>query len=397
VECQYHLNEGHSALLTLQLLHDYAYPIEDVRPDEPRYDIPRVREVCNFTTHTPVEAGHDKFSYTTVEHTLGEFIDLSTLKRLGGADELNMTRLALNMSEYINGVAVQHAETSQRMYPGYKVRAITNGVHPYTWASRSFAQLYDKYLPGWCHEPAVLVRADCCISDNEIWEAHLQNKAELFQMINKVRGIKLEANVATIGFARRMTAYKRPDLIFSDLIRLKEITKKYPLQIILAGKAHPQDQEGKRLIQELHSIMQQLAGEISIIFLDNYNMDIAKLLTAGVDIWLNTPLRPLEASGTSGMKATFNGVPNLSIMDGWWLEGCIEGITGWAINNNGKNSQADDDAEALYSKLFNNVLPLYYENRTAWIAVMKNAIAKNASFFNSHRMMRRYSSDAYLR
>jgi starch phosphorylase len=394
---QHHLNEGHSALLTLQLLRDYAYPREDVRPGEPAYDVPRVRELCNFTTHTPVEAGHDKFSYQLFRSVLGDFIDLPTLKKLAGSDCLNMTRLALNLSEYVNGVAARHAEVSQRMFPGYKVRAITNGVHPHAWTSAPFARLYDKYLTGWCHEPAILVRAECCISDEELWQAHLEARAELFRVVEKLCGAHLDPNVCTLGFARRMTAYKRPELLFSDIDRLKTIAQKHPLQVVLAGKAHPHDEGGKHLIEQLHVHIRELAGTVSAVFLPNYDMALAHALVSGVDVWLNTPLRPLEASGTSGMKAAFNGVPNLSVLDGWWIEGCIEGITGWAIGDSDGNAPPDGDARSLYAKLDEVVLPLYYGNRTGWIAVMKGAISKNAYFFNSHRMMRRYSSDAYLR
>lgn len=394
---QYHLNEGHSALLTLQLLRDYAYPQENVRPGEPAYDVPRVRELCNFTTHTPVEAGHDKFSYQLFRRVLGDFIDLPTLEKLAGADYLNMTRLALNLSEYVNGVAARHAEVSRRMFPGYKVRAITNGVHPHAWTSAPFARLYDKYLTGWCHEPAILVRAECCVSDEEIWRAHLEAKAELFTEVEKLRGVRLDPNVCTMGFARRMTAYKRPELLFSDIDRLKAIAQKHPLQVVLAGKAHPHDQGGKHLIQQLHAHIHEFAGTVPTVFLPNYDMALARTLVSGVDVWLNTPLRPLEASGTSGMKAAFNGVPNLSVLDGWWIEGCIEGVTGWAIGDSDGNAPPDGDARSLYAKLDEVVLPLYYGNRTGWIAVMKGAISKNAYFFNSHRMMRRYSSDAYLR
>jgi len=389
---QYHMNEGHSALLTLQLLRNYAYPAADVRAGEPSYDIPRVRELCNFTTHTPIEAGHDKFSYDLVERTLGDFIDASTLRHLAGADTLNMTRLALNLSEYVNGVAKRHAETSRKMFPGYRVNAVTNGVHPFTWAAPSFRKLYDAHLPGWCHEPEMLIRADCCISDDAIWAAHVQAKQALLAEISARCDISLDLDVPIIGFARRMTAYKRADLLFTDLTRLKAMAKQRPFQIVLAGKAHPQDGGGKHLIEALHSHIRDLAEDIRIVYIPNYDMSLAARMVAGVDVWLNTPLRPMEASGTSGMKAAFNGVPNLSILDGWWVEGCIEGITGWAIGD----GASDAEAEALYTKLEQVVLPLYYEDRERWIAIMKGAIAKNASFFNSHRMMRRYVSEAYV-
>lgn len=393
---QFHLNEGHSALLTLELLRRYTYPPEDVRPGEIPYDIPRVRELCSFTTHTPVEAGHDRFSYKLVARILGDFIDLATLKRLAGEDNLNMTRLALNMSEYVNGVAKRHAEVSQRMYPGYHVHSITNGVHPFTWTADSFIKLYDKHIPGWCHEPAFLTRVGYCIDNEAIWDAHVTAKTALIATIKQHCDTEFDPVLPILGFARRMTAYKRPDLLFSDMARLKSIAKKRPFQVVLAGKAHPNDKEGKRLIQLLHQYILDLDGTITIAYLNNYNMDLALDLVSGVDVWLNTPLPPLEASGTSGMKAAFNGVPSLSLLDGWWIEGCIEGVTGWAIGDDSESSETED-ANSLYKKLEQEVLPLYYENRAAWIAIMKGVISQNASYFNTHRMMRRYVSEAYIR
>lgn len=403
---QYHMNEGHSALLGIELLRRYRHSRQNLQPGESPYDIPRVRELCCFTTHTPVEAGHDRFSYELVQQIVGnadgveDFIDLVTLKRLAGEDQLNMTRLGLNLSEYVNGVAIKHAETSRKMFPGYQVHAITNGVHPFTWTAPSFRALYDHYLPGWCHEPELLVRADCCIPDAAVWAAHVQAKQALIDKVQSLTGTILQAKTPIFGFARRMTAYKRPDLLFSDLQRLKTIARQHPLQIVLAGKAHPRDTEGKRLIELLHTHAHELADSLVIAYLPDYDMTLAQLLVAGADVWLNTPLPPLEASGTSGMKATFNGVPNLSVLDGWWMEGCIEGVTGWAIGN-GEISATD--ASALYDKLEHTVLPLYYDSSSdadgahVWIKTMKAAISKNAAYFNSHRMMRRYATEAYLR
>ncbi len=395
---QYHMNEGHSALLALELLRRHAYPPEDVNPGEPPFDIPRVRDLCNFTTHTPVEAGHDHFSYDLVRRVLGEFIDLETLKSLAGKDELNMTRLALSLSEYVNGVAKRHAEVSRRMYPGYRVHAVTNGVHPYTWTCESFRRLYDAHLPGWCHEPELLVRADR-IPDAAVWDAHCQAKGRLIEKVRTSAGIALRPEQPIIGYARRMTAYKRPDLLFADAERLKAIAREWPFQLILAGKAHPRDEPGKGLIELLHAHIRQLAGAVPIAFLVNYDLDTALTMVSGCDVWLNTPLPPLEASGTSGMKAAFNGVPHLSVLDGWWVEGCVEGVTGWAIGGAAESS-AISDAESLYRKLEDVVLPLYHEharNPSGWIAVMKGAICKSASYFNSHRMMRRYATEAYVR
>ena len=393
---QYHMNEGHSALLALELLHRHTFPAEDLRPGESPYDLPRVRELCCFTTHTPVETGHDRFDYSLVNSLMKTTVDEATLKQLAGENSLNMTRLALNLSEYVNGVAKQHAEVSRSMFPGYRVHAITNGVHPYTWTSESFRKLFDAHLLGWCHEPELMVRADCCLTDQDIWEAHQHAKRQLIDRVVSLTSMQLDIDVPVLGFARRMTAYKRPDLLFSDLDRLKDIARRWPFQIVLAGKAHPQDEGGKQFIKVLHTHMRELAGEIPVAFLPNYDLDTAQAMVAGVDVWVNTPLRPLEASGTSGMKATFNGVPNLSVLDGWWIEGCIEGITGWSIGNS-SSANSDADAGMLYDKLEHKVLPLYHEDCAGWIAVMKGAIAKNASFFNSHRMMRRYATEAYIR
>jgi len=393
---QYHMNEGHSALLALELLRRFAYPPEDMRPGESPYNIPRVRELCCFTTHTPVEAGHDKFDYDLVRRVLGDYVDFPTLQHLAGEQELNMTRLALNLSEYINGVARRHAEISRHMYPGYRVHAVTNGVHPFTWTSEPFRRLYDERLPGWCHEPELLMRAACCIADAAVQAAHVEAKQRLIDEVNTRTGVSLVADCFTIGFARRMTAYKRPDLLFSDLQRLKNIAQRHPIQIVLAGKAHPQDGPGKHLIEVLHGHMRELDGDISIAYLPAYDMATALTLVSGVDVWLNTPLRPMEASGTSGMKAAFNAVPHLSVLDGWWIEGCIEGVTGWAIGDDAPTTNGDD-AGHLYQKLEQIILPLYYENPTGWVAVMKGAISQCASYFNSQRMMRRYASEAYLR
>lgn len=420
---QYHLNEGHSALLTLELMRRYAYAPHEIRPGESLYDIPRVRELCNFTTHTPVEAGHDQFSYEIVQRILRDVvnaeasqqgpaamnpdapargaderqIDLMTLKRLGGEDRLNMTRLALNLSEYINGVAVRHAEVSRRLFPEYRVHAITNGVHPFTWTCESFCAFYDKYVPAWRHEPEQLVRVDCCVPDEAILEAHDLAKQMLIRKIQVLTGVSLRADQPILGFARRMTAYKRPDLLFHEVERLAAMAQRYPFQILLAGKAHPRDAAGKRLIEELHAHARALAGRITTVYAADYDMALAQAMVAGVDVWLNTPLPPLEASGTSGMKAAFNGVPSLSVLDGWWVEGCIEGITGWAIEANRDDTASA--AGALYDKLERVVLPLFSEaeKRPARLRVMKGAISKNASYFNSHRMMRRYATEAYLR
>jgi len=392
---KYHLNEGHAAFLTLELLRRHAHSPREAGSTGLHYDAPAVRQRCVFTTHTPVEAGHDQFPYELAERILGGFIDGAELRRLAGEERLNMTRLALNLSEHVNGVARRHAEVSRRMFPGYVVHAVTNGVHPWTWACDSMRRLYDAHLPRWCHEPELLVRADR-IPDEELRQAHAAAKAALLETVASRSGQAFDASVPVLGFARRMTPYKRADLLFSDLERLKRIARRHPFQIVLAGKAHPRDGGGRQLIERLHGWARELQGAVPVAFLPGYDMSLARLLVAGADVWLNTPLRPLEASGTSGMKAALNGVPNLSVPDGWWLEGCIEGRTGWAV---GGEADADNarDAASLYDKLEHRVLPLYYGDPAGWTAVMKGAITHNASFFNSHRMMRRYAVEAYLR
>lgn len=397
---KYHMNEGHSSLLTIELLNMYKRPIEDVWDEKLVWDKERVKDLCVFTTHTPVEAGHDKFPYDLIKKIMGELIPFDVLKELGGDEYLNMTLLGLNLSEYINGVAKKHMEVSRNMFPGYEIAAITNGVHSYTWTCDSFKRLYDKYLPGWANEPELFVRVGR-IPDEEIWNAHIEAKKNLCEYIKTKTGIEFNPEILTIGFARRATAYKRPDLLFSNIERLERIgTGK--LQIVYAGKAHPKDEHGKKLIEIIFSFKEKLKDKIKIVYLKNYDMEIALKLISGVDIWLNTPLRPREASGTSGMKAAHNGVLNFSILDGWWIEGHIEGFTGWSIGPSPTETRITEnmdtrDADDLYNKLEYIIIPLFYNNRFAWIRMMQNAIGKNAYYFNSHRMMRRYVTEAYIR
>lgn len=392
----YHMNEGHAALLAVELLRRLRRPAEVIRPDESPYDPARIRRMCVFTTHTPVEAAVDRFSYDLVERTLGGEIAREELQTVAGADELNMTRLALNLSAFINGVAERHAETTRRLFPGYRIRAITNGVHLATWVHPSLRALLTARTPQWIHEPEFLAWADQ-LPDADVWAAHQRAKLDLVQLIKARSGIDLQLERPVLAFARRMTAYKRPELLFTDIDRLLAIGRSHGFQIVLAGKAHPQDTEGKRAIEHLHGYMQRLGAAVPAVFLADYDLSIAQTLIAGADIWLNTPLPPLEASGTSGMKAAVNGVLNLSILDGWWAEGCLEGVTGWAIEDAGTPPTADNAARSLYDKLDHVILPLYASDRGRWIWMMKQSIAKIGSYFNTHRMMRRYATEAYLR
>ena len=393
----YHLNEGHAALLTLDLLNRFRVAPEDLAPNEPPYDVADVRSMCVFTTHTPVEAGQDRFSYELFERFLPGFIDLNTLKNLAGSDRFNMTRLALNLADYVNGVARRHAETTENMFPGYRIHAVTNGVHVSTWTHPALAALYTANFPQWQHEPEVLVRA-LQLDEQAIGDCHQSAKNDLVSLVKTSTGTILDPERAILGFARRMTGYKRPLLLFADLDRLKAVTSRYPIQVVIAGKAHPRDEAGKEAIRRLHDYCRDLRGEITCAFLLDYDMRLAMTLVAGCDVWLNTPLPPLEASGTSGMKAALNGVVNFSVLDGWWIEGCIEGVTGWSI---GEDSRVASDehhaAVALYEKLEQAVLPTYYGDWAKWHWMMKQAIGYIGYYFNSQRMMRRYASEAYLR
>jgi starch phosphorylase len=397
---RYHMNEGHASLLTLELLRRFKKPLELVWDEKLVWDLEAVREHCVFTTHTPVAAGHDKFSYDLVARILRDEIPMEVLKPLGGQDALNMTLLALNLSNYVNGVAKKHGEISKKLFPGYEFQSITNGVHSFTWTSPSFKRLYDRYLPGWANEPELFVRVDN-IPNDEIWAAHMEAKLALLEKIGNQKGIRLDPGTFTIGFARRFTAYKRADLIFSNIDRLAAIAAKHKIQIVFAGKAHPQDEPGKKIIEHICGFSKQLEGVLQVVYIENYDMAQALEIVSGVDLWLNTPMRPYEASGTSGMKAAHNGVPNFSVLDGWWIEGQIEGVTGWSIGaapdefTLDKNSD-EADAEDLYKKLEQIILPLFYDRPSDWIRVMNDAIGKNAYYFNTHRMMRRYATEAYL-
>jgi starch phosphorylase len=314
-----------------------------------------------------------------------------------------MTQLALSLSTYVNGVAKQHGETSRQMFPEVAIEAITNGVHAGTWTSPAFQQLFDRYIPSW-REDNYSLRSALGLPAEEVWAAHLIAKHDLLETIRKKTGLKFDPDAFTIGFARRATGYKRADLILADLDRLRQIAKNAGhFQIVYAGKAHPNDQGGKDIIRRIFQAKKALRKTVSVVFLDDYNLELGGKITSGVDLWLNTPQFPLEASGTSGMKAALNGVPSLSILDGWWVEGHIEGVTGWCIGESRRtaagNTPTDNTAEAesLYAKLEGVILPMYYNERNKFLEVMQHAIAINGSFFNTQRMVQQYITDAYLR
>ncbi len=418
---RFHMNEGHAALLALELLTEQAR--KNGRSCATREDIEAVREMCIFTTHTPVPAGHDQFPMDLVGRVLashGEFIDMRDIfcvdlvkQVFGNRHEfaslhqatqsglaLNMTYLALNLSHYVNGVAKKHQEVSRLMFAGYNIDEITNGVHAGTWISPPFQELFDKHIPGWRQDNFSL-RFAHDLPPDQIQAAHEKAKLSLISAIKQRTGVSLQANLFTIGFARRATPYKRMDLLFQQPERLKRIAKeKGPMQLIYGGKAHPNDFAGKEAIQRVVRVRESLLPEVTLLYLENYDIELAKLLVAGVDLWLNTPQAPLEASGTSGMKAALNGVPSFSTLDGWWLEGWIEGETGWAI---GEKCAETDPAQgavcelaSLYDKLENVILPMFYHDRAAYLSVMRHCISLNGSFFNTQRMVQQYVVKAYL-
>ncbi|HEX2965846.1 MAG TPA: alpha-glucan family phosphorylase [Syntrophorhabdaceae bacterium] len=417
---RYHMNEGHAALLTFELLRQASKSAG--RSLVTGADVEAVKKKCIFTTHTPVPEGHDKFPMDLVLQVMAqksEFWDLKDkrvqeildrilevpgelqdVKDLLSPDRtVNMTLLALNFSHYVNGVAKKHMEIAHLMFAHYVIHAITNGVHGPTWVSPAFQRLFDRYIPGW-RQDMFSLRYALSIPASEVWSTHMEAKTGLIEYIKRETNEAVREDILTIGFARRATTYKRGDLFFSDIERIKSIALNTgPFQLVYAGKAHPQDEGGKAIIERVWHMRNVLSDVCRVIYLPNYDMALAKMLTSGVDVWLNTPQPPLEASGTSGMKAALNGVPSFSILDGWWIEGCIEGVTGWAIDGDQRMSQGGQnssiDAASLYDKLENIIIPLFYKNRGQFINMMLHCIALNGSFFNTQRMLQQYVLNAY--
>lgn len=388
----FHMNEGHSALLTLALLEEeLERPGARTLADAER----AVRQRCVFTTHTPVRAGHDQFALDLAREALGdERYEMAAEHATNGV--WDMTRLALALSHYVNGVSERHHRVSQELFPEYSISAVTNGVHAGTWTSPPFAALFDRHIPRW-RQDNLYLRSAATIPLEEIQKAHAQAKRDLATEVMLRSGATLDPRLMTIGFARRATAYKRIDLIFSDLDRLRHIVSGAgPLQIVYGGKAHPHDDGGKELIRRVFEAKEELKDSTRIVFLEEYDIALGKLLTAGVDLWLNTPQKPLEASGTSGMKAALNGVPSLSVLDGWWIEGHVEGVTGWSIGDSAETGTDEAvEIESMYDKLEYVILPTYYGRPKAFAQVMRSAIALNGSFFNTQRMVLQYVRNAY--
>ena len=377
---KYHMNEGHCSFLVLHLLEKF------------NSDMKKVKSLCHFTTHTPVPAGHDHFAESRVKKLLRgllpENLKLPSLVQNG---RLHMTELGLYFSGTANGVSQLHGGVAQEQFPWSNIDFITNGVHHSYWMGSPFKRVYDQYVPEWRANPECLLKIDD-IADDVIWNAHQERKQYLLGYANSQVSKALDGDTLTIGFARRAATYKRAQLLFHDMGRLESLGAE-KIQVIFSGKAHPKDHEGKEVIRQIVSKSKAMFGKVKIIYLENYNMWLGRMITSGVDVWLNTPLRPNEASGTSGMKATLNGVPNLSVLDGWWAEGCKNGVNGWTV---GDPEHPDDekDADHLYFVLENSVIPTFYNDRNKWISMMKEAI-KTGVHFTAHRMIMEYNQKFY--
>jgi starch phosphorylase len=388
----YHMNEGHAALLTIGLLEERMgpSPLESATEE----DITAIRQLCVFTTHTPVPAGHDQFGTDQMFAVLGSQRG-NAIEKFGCLHNalLNMTYLALRFSRYVNGVAMMHGKVSQEMFPEYRIHSITNGVHAATWISEPLQAVLDDEIPEWRRDNQYF-RSIYGVPLSKIADCHVRTKQRLLDEVAMRTGQQFNPRVLTLGFARRVATYKRASLLFSDPKRLAKIAKKIGgLQILFAGKAHPADNAGKGLIREVFTAAASLeAAGVNILYLENYDWELGALLTQGVDVWVNTPRRPYEASGTSGMKAALNGVPSLSVLDGWWIEGCAENVTGWAI---AKTDDEEAEAASLYDKLENLIAPLY-QRPHAWARMQQHCIGVNGIFFNTHRMLGQYLSNAYF-
>jgi starch phosphorylase len=435
----WHINEGHSAFMVLERLREYVaqgMSFEDARE--------RVRASTIFTTHTPVPAGHDVFDFGLIDKYFHDFwprlqLDRNEFLALGNYDPgygaaFNMTKLALSLSGRANGVSELHGEVSRRMWSGMwpnrtaeevPIGHVTNGVHLSSWTGEAMHRLYRKYIsPDWVarqDDPLLWARVEE-VPDDELWESHVYLKRKMFSIIRErarqdritraappeqllASGIFLDPDALVIGFARRFATYKRANLIFQDMDRLRRLIHDpyRPVQVIFAGKAHPADDPGKLMLQQIYNYARdpEFGGRIS--FVEDYDMHIARYLVQGVDVWLNTPRKPNEASGTSGMKAAFNGVLNLSVLDGWWAE-AYNGRNGWAI---APGVEYDDvqkqdwaDAEALYTVLEEEVVPLFYQRDhdyipRGWIAMMREAIRTVGPQYSTRRMVKEYTERYY--
>jgi len=375
-----HLNEGHCSFALLELLNQ----------GWSRADLSKK---ILFTTHTPVPAGHDRFNWDDVNEVLGELMPddaVELVKSVGdpeGGARCSMSHLAVALAEQVNAVSNLNAEVASKMFDNYQIHPLTNGVHHITWTSPIMAELFNSQLPGWKQNPTLLANADQLSSD-DLLDARRKNRKVFRELVKASTGVELKEDRLTIGFARRFATYKRANLVFHDLDKLREIGAG-KIQFVFSGKAHPRDEGGKQLIRDIYGSAKHISQDIPVAFLENYDMDTGLAITSGVDIWLNNPVRPMEASGTSGMKAAMNGVPNCSILDGWWPEGCQHGVNGWAIGSSEDERDDERDAENIYSVLQNEVLPSWEKGDEIWANIMRASIATSARFTGA-RMISEY-------
>lgn len=383
---RFHMNEGHCAFLTLELLRERNFVDAEVRAS------------CAFTTHTPIPAGHDVFPYDLAWSVLGDQLPWH-IKHLAGEEALSTTKLAMALSSYTCGVSRLHGAVSRAMLQNPLIDSITNGVHAATWASPAIAALFDRHLPSWREDPAALAES-ARIPDAELWEAHMEGKRTLCAEVERLVGRTLHPEALTIVEARRIVPYKQVDLLYGNIQRLLEATGGTPMQIIHSGNTFPGDQYARDLVRRLAVVSRALGDKVRVVFLPNYAPDLAKLLVGGADVWCNTPMRGQEASGTSGMKAALNGALNCSVLDGWWIEGfAMSTESGWRLGPERK--VADDgvmravDAEEFYETLAAEILPQYLDpEHRVWTARMKKSIALLAQF-NTHRCIREYAERAW--
>tara|TARA_B100001113_G_scaffold353408_1_gene357637 strand:- start:595 stop:2244 length:1650 start_codon:yes stop_codon:yes gene_type:complete len=375
-----HLNEGHCSFALLELLNQ----------GWSRADLSKK---ILFTTHTPVPAGHDRFNWDDVNEVLGELMPddaVELVKSVGdpeGGARCSMSHLAVALAEQVNAVSNLNAEVASKMFDNYQIHPLTNGVHHITWTSPIMAELFNSQLPGWKQNPTLLANADQLSSD-DLLDARRKNRKVFRELVKASTGVELKEDRLTIGFARRFATYKRANLVFHDLDKLREFGAG-KIQFVFSGKAHPRDEGGKQLIRDIYGSAKHISQDIPVAFLENYDMDTGLAITSGVDIWLNNPVRPMEASGTSGMKAAMNGVPNCSILDGWWPEGCQHGVNGWAIGSSEDERDDERDAENIYSVLQNEVLPSWEKGNQIWANIMRASIATSARFTGA-RMISEY-------
>ena len=369
----YHFNEGHALFAGFELLREKME--DEGLTFEKAVEV--VKKEVVFTTHTPIVQGNESHPIDKIIY-MGANLNLTRaqLTFLGGGDPFNMTIGALRLSKIANGVAQLHGETSNKMWAEVDKRAeilaITNAIH----------------LPTWVDNAMIRAAED----GSDLWEPHLQNKRALIDFIEAKNGVRLDEEKLIIGFSRRAAPYKRSDFIFSDLSIVEPLLLEKKFQIVFSGKAHPLDDVGKLIVKNLVAMSRKYPK--AVVFLENYDMSIGRMLTRGSDIWLNNPRRPLEASGTSGMKASMNGVLNLSILDGWWPEACVHGVTGWQFGDGFEHEEEEiqdaHDLKALYKVLLEEVIPTYYENKSAWMDMMRESILQTKEPFAVKRMLEEY-------